>query len=92
MTPSSIKDAIEWRNVHEEHVADLAAYAGDVKIRPTGCVAIRPELWRGVHWRWLADLENLTEVLWNATADKCNQWGSLGEDEKVVLISKQSYR
>jgi hypothetical protein len=43
--------AKKWRSEHVEHVKKIEA-AASKRTKPTGSDAIRPELWRGEHWRW----------------------------------------
>lgn len=83
LTKAEIKAALEWYDHHEDHVMRLMNH---ICIRPTGSDIIRPELWKGAHWRWLKDIEIQAAIAWNRCSDEFNQWNSLGQDEKVEWV------
>ena len=45
--------AFKWREQHFRHVARLVAGA-DTAFAPSGSDRIRPELWKGGHWKWFS--------------------------------------
>ncbi len=47
-----IANALQWRRHHSQHVADLVE-ATDASYPPTCSDCLRPELWKGAHWKWL---------------------------------------
>ena len=51
----AIPKAQAWRVEHTAHVARLVAgkEGEGVAYPPSGADALRPELWRAPHWRWL---------------------------------------
>ncbi len=53
-----VEKAITWRNRHMRHVDDLVANA-PASFPPSGSDVLSPELWKGGHWKWLYETQNL---------------------------------
>ena len=52
MTGTDINRASNWKRDHTDHVKRLVASVDGDPIYPTGSDVIRPELWKGIHWKW----------------------------------------
>jgi hypothetical protein len=46
------KKAREWYENHKAHVQAIYSKSRHVGIAPCGSDMFRPELWKGIHWRW----------------------------------------
>lgn len=49
--------AFTWNHDHADHVANLVYEKGPA-VAPSGSDVFRPELWKGIHWRWFFELNN----------------------------------
>ena len=47
----AIERGKEWLNDHKDHIKKLVDSCSN-EITPTGEDFVRPELWKGIHWRW----------------------------------------
>lgn len=46
------KKAKEFYDAHKAHVVSIYLAYPTVGIAPSGSDMFRPELWKGMHWRW----------------------------------------
>lgn len=56
MTEADNERARTWYREHRMHVNKMLSTPG-TRVEPTGSDAIRPELWKDIHWRWFMTLE-----------------------------------
>jgi hypothetical protein len=60
--PEDVERAKAWRSEHKHHVkmlenSELHPIKSHNAYAPSGSDALRPELWRPPHWRWLREYE-----------------------------------
>ena len=46
--------AMEWFQDHKSHVYSLIE-KDTPKVAPSGSDMYKPELWKGIHWKWFLD-------------------------------------
>lgn len=56
MTEAQKQAARDWYREHRMHVNKMLSKPG-AQVEPSGSDATRPELWKGIHWRWFMTLE-----------------------------------
>lgn len=56
MSEAAKQSARDWYAAHRSHVNQMLRERGP-RVEPTGLDAVRPELWKDIHWRWFMTME-----------------------------------